>query len=132
MKVIADLMKEFPAAGKYRAELEAIVQENERLKAENAELRHDPSHFCEKWESLDGDAVMTLIQLAQREHGNPAEIAATGEVNIQLAESYLKFLATREFVHAHPGGESRYRIGQKGRRYLHERGLLQVRAEGVE
>lgn len=132
MKAIADLLKEFPAAGKYRAELEALVAENERLKAENTVLRHDPSHFCERWESLDGDAVMTLIQLAQREHGNPAEIAATGEVNIQLAESYLKFLASREFVHTHPGGESRYRIGQKGRRYLHERGLVRIREEGVK
>ena len=123
MKLIADLIKEFPGARKYRADLEALAAENERLKAENAELRRDPSHFLEKWETLDGPAVATLIELAQLEHGNPADLAASGRVHIQLAESYLKYLATREFVHPHPSGKERYRIGAKGQRYLHERGI---------
>ena len=126
MKLIADLIKEFPGARKYRAELEALAAENERLKAENAELRRDPSHFLEKWETLDGPAVATLIELAQLEHGNPADLAASGRVHIQLAESYLKYLATREFVYPHPSGKERYRIGAKGQRYLHERGILKT------
>lgn len=124
MGAIADLIRNIPAAKKYRAALEAMERENVQLKAENEELKQELARYLDKWQTLDGDAVTTLIYLSQYERGQPHEIAATNKVNPQIAESYLKYLAQYAYVHPPADGEAGYGISHKGRRYLHERGLL--------
>ena len=124
MGAIADLIKNIPAAAKYRAALEAMERENIQLRAENEELQRELAQYIDKWETLDGDAVTTLVYLSQFELGHPHEIAATNKVNPQIAEAYLRFLAQHAYVHSPADGEARYGHSHKGQRYLRERGLL--------
>ena len=125
MGLIADLIREIPAAGKYRAQLDAMERENERLKTEIAGLEKELSQYIEKWETLDGEAVRTLVYLSQRRIDGPGDIAHANEMNFQIVEMYLKFLVTHAYVHAPAtGGDTGYALSHKGRRYLHERGLL--------
>lgn len=126
MGFIADLLKEIPAAARYQAALHAMEQENERLKAENSELKEELAQFINNWETLDWDAVRTLIYLSQHAHAHAHEIAGAYQINIQIAESYLSYLARGGFVHAPLNGEPRYGLAHKGRRYLRERGLLNL------
>ena len=131
MGLIADLLKEVPAAAKYQVGLEAMERENARLKAENAELNEELAQFIQKWDTLDGDAVRTLMYLSQCERGHAHEIAQACQLNIQIVETYLNHLAQADYVHAPLNGEPRYGLAHKGRRYLRERGLLrQDRASG--
>ena len=123
---IADLLKDVPAAAKYRAELTAMEQENERLKAENAGLKEELGQYMHRWVTLDWDAVRALVYIAQHERAHAAEIAQACEMNLHLVESYLKHLVEGDFVHAPAGGEPRHRLAHRGRRYLHERGLHRV------
>lgn len=124
MGVIADLIRKVPAATKYRAALEAMERENVQLKAENEDLKQELAQYLQQWETLDGDAVTTLVYLSQDQRGHPHEIAATTEVNPQTVEAYLKFLAQHAYVHPPADGEAGYGIAHKGRCYLGERGLL--------
>jgi regulator of replication initiation timing len=127
MELIAKLISEVPAAGKYRAELDKLEAENELLKMENAELKKELSQFIDKWETLDGDAVKTLVYLSQRTVAHPGEIAHANAMNFQIVEMYLNFLVTHAYVHPPAnGGKSGYDLSHKGRRYLHERGLLKI------
>jgi hypothetical protein len=121
---ITRLLNEVPGAGQYRAQLESLAREHSELKAENARLHDELAWFIPKWDTLDGDAVRTLEYLSRVECGHPQEIAKANQVNIQIVESYLVFLARWEYVHAADGGELHFNISDKGRRYLHERGLL--------
>jgi hypothetical protein len=121
----AELLKNVPAAAAYRARLEAMEAELERLQAENAELKTELSRYIDRWETLDGEALNTLLYLACRERGNPLEIADANKVNIQIVETYLRQLVTCQYVHAHDHNEApHYRLADKGRWYLRERGLL--------
>jgi cell division septum initiation protein DivIVA len=124
MGAIADLIKKVPAAAKYRAALEAIERENVQLRAENEELKEELAQYIQQWETLDGDAVTTLVYLSQYERGHSHEIAATNKVTPQTVEAYLKFLAQHAYVHPPADGAAGYGIAHKGRRYLSERGLL--------
>jgi len=124
MGAIADLIRKIPAAAKYRAALEAMERENVQLKAENDDLKQELAQYLQQWETLDGDAVTTLVYLSQYERGHSHEIAATTKVNPQTVEAYLKFLAQHAYVHPPADGEAGFGIAHKGRRYLRERGLL--------
>lgn len=125
MGVTAELLKQVPAAEKFRPQLEALEAEIERLKAENADLRIELARFIDRWETLDGDALDTLLYLSRCEGGNAVEIARANKVNIQIVETYLKQLVTGEYVHAHANGEApHFALAHKGRWYLKERGLL--------
>ena len=126
MGAIADLIKNIPAAAKYRAVLEAMERETAQLRAENEELKLELAQYIEQWATLDGDAVATLVYLSQYERGQPHEIAAFNKVNPQIPESHLKFLAQQAYVHPPADREAGYAISHKGRRYLHERGLLKA------
>ncbi|MBI2290133.1 MAG: hypothetical protein HYU73_07330 [Betaproteobacteria bacterium] len=124
MGAIADLIRKIPAAAKYRAALEAMERENVQLRAENEDLKQELAQYLQQWETLDGDAVTTLVYLSQYERGHSHEIAATNKVNPQTVEAYLKFLAQHAYVHPPENGEAGYGIAYKGRRYLRDRGLL--------
>ncbi len=125
MGLVAELLNDVPAAAKYRAELEAMEQENERLRAENADLEEELAEYLQQWETLDSDAVRTLEYLSQFERGHPHEIAQACQINIQCVESQLRFLATWQYVHAPVNGsEPMFALARKGRRYLSDRGLL--------
>ena len=126
MGAIADLIRKIPAAAKYRAALEAMEQENVQLKAENEDLKEELAQYLQQWETLDGDAVTTLVYLSQYERSHSHEIAATTKVNPQTVEAYLKFLAQHAYVHPPADGEAGFGIAHKGRRYLRERGLLKT------
>jgi hypothetical protein len=121
--LIADLLKEVPAAVKYSAELDAMEKANERLKAENTELKEELAQFIQSWVTLDWDAVKTLVYLSQYERAHASEIAKAYQMNVHLVESHLNYLVAGEFVHAPLDGEPRHRLALKGRRYLRERGL---------
>jgi len=123
VSLIAKLLREIPAAEKYRAELEAMEQENARLRAENAGLGDDLAQALQDWQTLDHDAVRTLEHLARFERGEPQEIAGANRINIQIVESYLAFLAREQYVVPPRNGEPYYGITHKGRRYLRVRGL---------
>lgn len=125
MGLIADLLKEIPAAAKYQSGLDAMEKENELLKAENAELKEELAHVVQQWATLDGDAVKSLVYLSQNEHGHAVEIAQAYQLNVQIVEMYLNTLVREDYIHAPPNGaELRYGLAHKGRRYLRERGLL--------
>lgn len=123
MGFIADLLKEIPAAAKYQAALLEMENENARLKTENAELREELGQFINQWETLDWDAVRALVYLSRHEFAHAHEIAGAYQMNVQIAESYLSYLAKGGFVHPPLNGEARYGLAHKGRRYLRERGL---------
>jgi DNA-binding transcriptional ArsR family regulator len=123
--LIADLLKEIPAAAKFKLGLDAMETENERLKAENAELQEELEHYTQKWVTLDEGALKTLMYLSQYERGHAGEIAEAYELNIQIVEMYLNVLVEGDYVRAPLNGEKpHYGLARKGRRYLHERGLL--------
>ena len=124
MSLIADLLKEFPAAVKYRGELEAMARENESLKAENARLTEELSDYIDRWETLDAEAVRTLEYLSRHERGHAQEIASAYQLHIQVVDAYLKHLAERDYVVPPVNGEPHYGLAHKGRRYLRGRGLL--------
>ena len=125
MGLIADLLKEIPAAAKYQPGLDAMEKENALLKAENAALKEELAQFNQRWETLDGDALKTLVYLSQYERGHASEIAQAYQLNIQIVEMYLNHLVEGGYIHAPLNGEARHHgLAQKGRRYLHERGLL--------
>jgi hypothetical protein len=122
--LIADLLKEVPAAAKYRVELEAMERENAGLKAENERLNEELSAFVDRWETLDAEAVRTLEYLSRHEGGQPHEIATAYQLHVQVVDAYLKHLAERDYVVPPLNGEPRYGLAHKGRRYLRGRGLL--------
>ena len=125
MSVIADLLKEFPAAAKYQAALDAMQGELEHLRAENAGLKEELGRFIDRWETLDGDALNTLLYLSRCERSDAVEIAEANQVNIQIVEAYLKQLVSGHYVHAHANGDgARYALAHKGKWYLRERRLL--------
>jgi hypothetical protein len=123
VSVITRLLKELPAAAGYRAELEALEREHARLQAENAGLREELAQYINNWETLDWDAVRALVYLSRHGRGQAGEIAQSCGMHIQIAESYLGFLAAQGFVRAPQAGEPHYGLEHKGRRYLRERGL---------
>jgi hypothetical protein len=120
---MAELLKEIPAAAKYRAELDAMEKESERLKAENAGLKEELAQFIQSWVTLDWDSVRTLVYLAENERAHASEIAQAYQMNVHLVQSHLNYLVAGDFVHAPLGGEPRHSLAHKGRRYLRERGL---------
>lgn len=124
MEWINKMLKEVPAAGQYQQQLESLVREHAELKSENARLNDELAWFIPKWDTLDGDAVRTLEYLSRVERGIPQEIAEANQVNIQIVESYLQYLIKGQFVHAIDNGSQHFRISEKGRRYLSDRGLL--------
>lgn len=126
MEWITRLLNEVPAAAPYRAQLESLAREHAALKAENGRLNEDLEMFIRKWDTLDGDAVRTLEYLARVERGHAQEIARTNQVNIQIVESYLCFLAQLQYVQASAGDDAHFNITGKGRHYLRERGLWPV------
>lgn len=126
MGAIDDLIRNIPAAAKYRAALEALEREIVQLRVQNEELKRELAQYTERWETLDGDAVTALLYLSQYERGHPHEIAAATKVNAQITESYLRFLALHAYVHSPANGDAGYGISHKGRHYLHERGLLKA------
>jgi predicted transcriptional regulator len=105
--------------------VEKLKQKIVLLEAENSELKIELEQYIEKWETLDGDAVKVLIYLSRHKTCAAKEVARANGVNVQIADSYLKFLADHHYVRA-PGGSGRsYVIAHKGVRYLEERGLLE-------
>lgn len=125
MGLIADLLEEFPAAAKFKPGLDAIEKENELLKAENAELQEELEQYTQKWVTLDEGALKTLMYLSQYERGHARDIAQAYELNLQIVEMYLNVLVKGDYVRAPLNGEApHYGLARKGRRYLHERGLL--------
>lgn len=130
MGVVASLLKQVPAAAKFRSKLEALENEVVQLRAENARLASELDQYLEQWETLDGPAVSTLAYLSDREHGHAAEIARDIAANIQIVESSLTFLLKGQYV-APAGGsaktvhgkKARFSIAPKGARYLRSRGL---------
>ncbi len=125
MTFIADLLREFPAAQKYKSQLQALEKENAQLKIENTALNEELAQYTEQWATLDGPAVNALIYLAQYERGNARQIAEAYQMNIQIAETYLRHLEREDYVQPQLDGEAaHYGLAHRGRRYLRERGFL--------
>lgn len=125
MGFIADLLREFPAAQKYKSQLHALEKENDQLKTENTALKDELAQYIDQWATLDGPAVNALIYLSHYECGNATQIAEAYQMNIQIAETYLKHLELEDYVQRHANGEAaHYGLAHRGRRYLRERGFL--------
>ncbi len=126
MEWITQLLQEVPAAAQYRAQLESLAREHADLKVKNQWLEEELAWFIPQWDTLDGDAVRTLEYLSRVERALPPEIAAANQVNIQIVDSYLLFLVRGQYAHAPADSAPQFSISAKGRRYLRERGLLNV------
>jgi hypothetical protein len=116
--------KKAPARPKPDAAVVKLKQKITALQAENAALKLELEQYIERWETLDGDAVKVLTYLSQHKTGAAREIAKANAVNIQIADHYLKFLATHRYVRAPIAAGKPYTIVHKGIRYLEERNLL--------
>ena len=116
--------KQSPARSSQNAALEKLRQHVALLEAEIAGLNTELAQYIEKWETLDGDAVNTLAYLYRNPRARPKEIARANQVNPQIVDSYLKFLAQHHYVRAPNKAGQAYTVLQKGERYLEQRGLL--------
>ena len=132
MGVVATLLKQVPAAAKFKSKLEALETELTQLRAENARLREYLAQYINQWETLDGPQVNALQYLATHPQGHAADIAAAIAVNIQIAETSLVFLQKCSYVKAADGAgkpargkKAKFALTPKGTRYLRERGLHQ-------
>ena len=124
MPKAASRAKKSPTRSPQTASIEKLKQKIAALEAENTELKTELEQYIEKWETLDGDAVKALIYLSRHKSALPKEVAKGNGVNLQIADSYLKFLSSHSYVRA-PGTSGKpYAILHKGIRYLEERGLL--------
>jgi hypothetical protein len=120
------LLKQVPAAAKFKPKLEALENELTQLRAENARLQEDLAQYINQWETLDGPQVSTLQYLAAHAHGGAAEIAKVICVNIQIADTSLVYLLKCGYVKpAEParGKMAQFALSPKGARYLRERSL---------
>lgn len=127
MGVVATLLKQLPAAAKYKSKLLAMETELAQLRAENAALKDELAQYLEQWETLDGPQVTTLQYLAVKTHGHAAAIAKATLINMQIAHSSLDFLAQHRYVAAAPpkrGSPANFKLAPKGERYLRGRGML--------
>ncbi len=135
MGVVATLLKQVPAAAKFKSKLETLETELVQLRAENARLQEDLAQYINQWETLDGPQVSALQYLAVHSQGCAADIAAAITVNIQIAETSLVYLhkcgyvkaaaATAAARSAKPakGKRAAFCLSPKAARYLRERGL---------
>lgn len=127
---MATLLRQVPAAAKYKSKLQAMEKELLQLRSENAALRDDLAQYIEQWETLDGPQVSTLQYLAANSRGHAREIARSVSINIQIAETSLLFLCQHNYVRpdlaagkATRGKPERFALSAKGERYLRSRGL---------
>ncbi len=131
--VVSTLLKQVPAAAKFKPKLEALENELSFLRAENARLQEALAQYIEQWETLDGPQVSALQYLAVNAQGGATQIAKCIQVNIQIAETSLRFLQQCSYVqtikaagvsdNATRGKRAEFRLTAKGDRYLRERGL---------
>ena len=68
--------------------------------------------------------MKVLTYLSQHKTGAAREIAKANAVNIQIADHYLKYLASQHYVRPPAAAGKAFTILHKGMRYLEERGLL--------
>ena len=140
MGVVTTLLKQVPAAAKFKSKLEALDHEVSQLRAENARLREDLAQYINQWETLDGPQVSVMQYLAAHAQGHAKSIAKTIGVNIQIAETGLVFMVKCGYVHevnmvhgvkaartapavSSAGKAATYALTPKGVRYLRDRGL---------
>lgn len=130
MSVAATVLKQVPAAAKFKTKLIALEDEVVALRAENARLKDELAQYLEQWETLDGPQLSVLQYLSHHERGHAAAIAKAEAMNVQIADASLIFLAQNHYVApaagAKPvrGTKAQYTLAAKGTRYLRERGLL--------
>lgn len=132
MGVVTTLLKQVPAAAKYKSKLLALENELAQLRAENAALKDELAQYLEQWETLDGPQVSALQYLAKNVHGHAAAIAKAATINVQIAHSSLTFLTQHRYVvhvaaqgaGGKPGNTTRFKLAAKGERYLRGRGML--------
>lgn len=127
MGVVASLLKAVPAAAKFKTKLLAMEAELANLRAENGRLREELSQYIEQWETLDGPQLSVLQYLAAHKDGQAAAIAKAAGMNVQIADSSLKFLLALGYVEAAGvarGKSSRFILAAKGARYLRSRGFV--------
>jgi hypothetical protein len=119
VSVVAMLIKQVPAAAKFKSKLEALEKNLSQLRAENAQLQEELAQYINRWETLDGPQVDALQYLAAHKHGHAADIAAAIAANIQIAETGLVFLLACGYVKvARDSSKKPVRM-----RYLQSRGL---------
>lgn len=127
MGVVATLLKQVPAAAKFKSKLQAMEDELVQLRAENAALRDELAQYLEQWETLDGPQVTTLQYLAANAQGHAQAIAKATMINVQIAHSSLTFLTQHRYVGPTTGKRGKpgtFKLQAKGERYLRSRGLL--------
>ena len=127
MGVVATLLKQVPAASKFKAKLLAMENELARLRVENRALKEELAQYLEQWETLDGPQVITLQYLAANTHGHAAQIARAMLINVQIAHSSLNFLTQHRYVApagTGRGRQTRFKLQSKGERYLRSRGMI--------
>ena len=130
MGVVATLLKQVPAAARFKSKLEALENELAQLRSENTCLKQELAQYIEQWETLDGPQVSTLQYLSANASGHAAAVAKAINVNIQIAETSLVFLQKLAYVdvaavNGKParGTNAQFRLSDKGTRYLQSRGL---------
>ena len=107
MGVVATLLKQVPAAAKFKARLTAMENELAQLREENRALKDELAQYLEQWETLDGPQVTTLQYLAANPQGHAEAIAKAALINVQIAHSSLIFLAQHRYVAPAPGQRER-------------------------
>ena len=98
MGVVTTLLKQVPAAAKFKSKLVVLEAEIAQLRAENTQLHEDLAQYINQWETLDGPQVNALQYLASHARGHATEIATAIAVNIQIAETSLVYLQKCAYV----------------------------------
>jgi DNA-binding MarR family transcriptional regulator len=124
--LVATVLKQAPGAAKYGKKLLAMEDEVMRLRAENARLNEELAQYIEQWETLDGPQLSVLQYLGAHRDGNAAAIARAAGMNVQIADSSLRFLEALGYVvraGKAEGRAARHALAAKGARYLKSRGF---------
>jgi DNA-binding transcriptional ArsR family regulator len=129
---VAHLLKEIPSAARYKAELEAMEEENLSLRSENSTLKTQLEAIrrelaeAQGGRALSQDAEAVLRFVSSNEDAMPSHISRGLDLSKGVVEMHLDDLQSKGLVDGSytVGEEPRYYLQQAGRKYLHAKGAL--------
>lgn len=130
---IADLLLEIPTAARYKAQLEAMENENTSLRAENSRLSSELEALRDELavrnapaDGVHQDAERILDFIGSHENTTAPQIANAVSMAKGVVDMHLVDLRTSKHIDAPlaMNQEPPYYLTQTGRRYLHAKGLL--------